>query len=103
MSKIVLNENQYNTLIESLWDNVKHGLTKFGTGVSSNVSNDTKLKIQFIIDKKGNELIKSLDDYIKKTNPEFPNNKDGKKFLSTIIYIAAVYDSVVDATRIDKN
>jgi hypothetical protein len=128
--KIILTEKQYNAVVkqmvseaidgikniddnlleEGLWDNVKYTLSKLGRYKADGkilgkgkVDKEAADKIQQIIDKKGNEVIKNLDSVISEQNPEFPNNKDPQQFLSTIMSIAAVYDSVVAATTKNPN
>jgi len=93
-------------LDEGFWDTIKYALSKlgrykaggkiFGKGAVDSEYTD---RIQQIIDKKGNEMIKQLDAKIKEENPEFPNNKDPQLFLSTVMGIAQIYDSIVAATK----
>jgi hypothetical protein len=93
-------------LDEGVWEKVKYGLSKLGRYKAGGkifgkgkIDQEAGAKIQAIIDKKGNEVIKALDATIKETNPEFPNSEKGADFLSTIMSISAVYDSVVAATQ----
>jgi len=86
-------------LDEGFWDSVKYGLSKLGRYKAngkilgkSKIDQEAARKIQQIIDKEGNELIKNLDSKIREENPEFPNNKDPQQFLTTIMEIAAIYD-----------
>jgi hypothetical protein len=58
-----------------------------------------KEKIKVLINKESNKFIKDLDQFIKKTNKEFPNNLKGADFLSIVMSIAATYDSIVDAVK----
>lgn len=62
-----------------------------------------KAKIDTILNKAGNEVIRNLDNFIKQTNPEFPNNRKGDDFLATILHIANIYESLVNATKIQPN
>ena len=94
-------------LDEGFWDSVKYGLSKLGRYKAngkilgkSKIDQEAARKIQQIIDKEGNELIKNLDSKIREENPEFPNNKDPQQFLTTIMEIAAIYDSIVAATKV---
>jgi hypothetical protein len=94
-------------LDEGFWDSVKYGLSKLGRYKAngkilgkSKIDQEAARKIQQIIDKEGNELIKNLDSKIREENPEFPNNKDPQQFLTTIMEIAAIYDSIVAATKL---
>jgi hypothetical protein len=97
-------------LDEGFWDTIKYALSKLGRYKAggkifgkSKVDREYASKILNIIEKEGNEMIRDLDDKIKETNPEFPNNKDPKQFLSTVLAIAAVYDSIVAATKKNPN
>ena len=93
-------------LDEGFWDSVKYGLSKLGRYKAngkilgkSKIDQEAARKIQQIIDKEGNELIKNLDATIREKNPEFPNSKDPQQFLTTVMEIAAIYDSIVAATQ----
>ena len=88
------------------WDTIKYGLSKLGRYKAGGkimgkgkVDQEYARKIQQIIDKEGNDMIKQLDAKIREANPEFPNSKDPQQFLTTVMEIAAVYDSVVAATQ----
>jgi len=98
------------TLDEGFWDSVKYGLSKLGRYKAGgkifgkgNVDQEAARKIQQIIDKEGNEMIRQLDTKIREENPDFPNNKNPQQFLSTVTEIAAVYDSIIGATKINPN
>jgi len=93
-------------LDEGFWDSVKYGLSKLGRYKANGkifgkgkIDQEAGAKIQQIIDKQGNELIKTLDAKIREENPEFPNGKDPQQFLTTVMEIAAIYDSIVAATQ----
>lgn len=95
---------------EGLMDTVKYGLSKLGRYKAGGkifgkgkVDQEAARKIQQIIDKQGNAVIRQLDDTIRQENPEFPNNKEPEQFLSTVMSIAAVYDSVVASTKKNPN
>ncbi len=95
-------------LDEGFWDTVKYGLSKLGRYKAGGkifgkgeVDQEAARRIQQIIDKEGNEMIKQLDSKIREENPNFPNNKDPQQFLTTVMEIAAVYDSIVAATKIN--
>jgi hypothetical protein len=97
-------------LEEGIWDSIKYGLSKLGRYKADGkilgkgkIDQEYATKIQQIIDKKGNEMIKLLHAKIKEENPEFPNNKDPQTFLQTILNISAVYDSIVAATKKNQN
>ena len=98
-------------LDEGFLDAIKHGLAKlmgrykaggkiFG---KSKVDAEYAQKIKNILDKQGNEVIRNLDAKIKETNPDFPNSEDPQQFLTTVMEIAAVYDSIVAATKKQPN
>lgn len=98
------------TLDEGFWDTIKYGLSKLGRYKAggkilgkSSIDQDAARRIQQIIDKEGNELIRQLDAKIREQNPKFPNNKEPQQFLTTVTEIAAVYDSIVGATNINPN
>jgi hypothetical protein len=105
VEKIELLERE-GSINEGFWDTVKHGLSKLGRykvdgkfGGRMKTDQGAARKIQQIVDKQGNEMIRKLDATIRKQNPDFPNNKDPKLFLSTIMSIASVYDSIVASTQ----
>jgi hypothetical protein len=82
-----LSKEEYETLNEGLWEKVKYGLSKLGRYKAGGkilgkgkIDQEAAVKIQTIIDKKGNEMIKALNSSIKEKNPEFPNNKKGQDF-----------------------
>jgi hypothetical protein len=94
-------------LNEGWWENAKYALSKLGRykadgKIFGKSQTDAKAnaKIMALLDKQGNDRIKELDNLIKKTNPEFPNNKSEGEYLDTIIGIAKVYDSIVAATKL---
>jgi hypothetical protein len=113
----VLNENELlhlelsqinlDPLNEGWWENAKYALSKLGRykaggKIFGKSQTDAKANAQImgLLDKKGNEMIKQLDASIKEKNPEFPNNKSQLDFVNTVIEIATVYDSLVNATKL---
>lgn len=101
-----LNEDGIQELNEGLWEKIKYGLSKLGRYKAGGkifgkgkVDKEWIEKVKAIIDKKGNEVIKTLDAKIKETNPKFPNNEKEEQFLKTVMEIAAVYDSIVGSTQ----
>lgn len=106
LSENKISKSEVDSINEGLWEKVKYGLSKLGrykvggklTG-RGKIDQDTAAKIQSILDKKGNEVIKILNSKIKEENPEFPNNEKGEQFLKTVMEIATVYDSIVEATK----
>ena len=91
---------------EGVWEKIKYGLSKLGRYKAGGkifgkgkIDQEAAAKIQAIIDKKGNEVIKNLDAKIKEENPEFPNNEKEVEFLNTIMSVSAVYDSLIAATQ----
>jgi hypothetical protein len=98
--------NEDGSVNEGVWEKIKYGLSKLGRYKAGGkifgkgkIDKEAAAKIQAIIDKKGNEVIKALDAEIKEKNPEFPNNEKGVEFLNTIMEISAVYDSIVASTN----
>jgi len=104
----ILNED--GSINEGVWEKIKYGLSKLGRYKAGGkifgkgkIDQEAAAKIQAIIDKKGNEVIKALDAKIKEVNPEFPNNEKGVEFLNTILDISEIYDSIVAATKKQPN
>ena len=106
--------SESNFLLEkaSLWDKIKYQLGRIGRYKAdgkifgkSKTDQEWTAKITRLVDKKGNEAIKELDTQIKAANSkgkgEFPNNQDPDIFLGIVESIAAVYDSIVEATKMD--
>jgi len=109
-----LNENNNFILEVSLWDKAKFYLSKLGRYKAGGkilgkgkIDQEAGAKIQKIIDKKGNEMIKQLHDGIQKSNTagkgEFPNNQDPDIFLDIILNIATIYDNIVASTKLKPN
>ena len=103
-----LSKEEYETLNEGLWEKAKYYMSKLGRYKAGGkilgkgkIDQEAAAKIQTIIDKKGNEMIKTLNASIKEKNPEFPNNEKGQDFLNTVLEISAIYDSIVAATKKD--
>jgi hypothetical protein len=107
----LLTEEKKVLLEVSLWDKAKFYLSKLGRYKAGGkilgkgkIDQEAAAKIQSILDKKGNDLIKSLHDNIQKINAkgkgEFPNNQDPNLFLDIILSISAVYDGVVAASKL---
>ena len=108
LSENKITKEELNVVNEGLWEKVKYGLSKLGRYKAGGkilgkgkIDQETGAKIQSIIDKKGNEVIKTLNSTIKKENPEFPNNEKGEEFLKTVMAIAEVYDTIVASTKKD--
>lgn len=106
----LLTENERLLLEVSFWDKTKYFLSKLGRYKAGGkifgkgkVDQEAKAKIQKILDKKGNELIKNLHDEIQRVDSEgegeFPNNQDPELFLNVIELIAATYDSIIESTK----
>jgi len=102
-----LNEQTSRRLNEGLWEKIKQGLAKLGRYKAGGkimgkgkIDAEAAEKIQQIIDKKGNEVIKELHKIIQQTDPKFPNGGQ-QEFLNTILKISAVYDNIVAATKKD--
>ena len=106
LSENKLSRFEYTNLNEGLWEKAKYYMSKLGRYKAGGkilgkgkIDQEAGAKIQAILDKKGNELIKKLNSDIKEKNPEFPNNEKGEQFLNTVTEIAVVYDSIVAATK----
>jgi hypothetical protein len=67
------------------------------------IDKETERKVNDILSKTANKIIKDMDSFIKQTNPEFPNNKKQEDFLNTILHISAIYDSIVNATKLPSD
>ena len=103
------------TLDEGLLDAIKNGIAnlmgRYNVGGKKfwqrsairQIDQEYAEKIKNIIDKKGNEVIKNLDSKIKETDPKFPNSDNQQQFLTTVMEIATVYDSIVAATKKNPN
>jgi hypothetical protein len=110
----ILTEDTRILLEVGLWDKAKFYLSKLGRYKAGGkilgkgkIDQEAGAKIQQIIDKKGNELIKELHLLIQKLNSkgkgEFPNNQDPDIFLDIILNISAVYDSIVASSKLKPN
>ena len=60
-------------------------------------------KIKALLQKENNEIIRQLDAKIKEVAPDFPNTTDQHTFLTIVIEIAKIYDSIVASTKLDPN
>jgi hypothetical protein len=94
------------TLNESLWEKAKYYLSKLGRYKANGkifgkgkVDQEAIKKIDDILEKEGNDIIRKIDAGIKQYNSEFPNNESSRDFLKTCLEIAKTYDSIVDATE----
>jgi len=107
----IISENDKRLLEVSLWDKAKFLMAKLGRYKAGGkilgkgeIDQESAAKIQQIIDKKGNEMVKGLHDEIQKTNSKgegkFPNNQNPDIFLDIILKISATYDSIVAATKL---
>lgn len=110
VSEVITNSNHLvdknGVINEGVWEKVKYGLSKLGRYKADGkifgkgkTDQEAGAKIQSIIDKQGNELIKNLNNNIKTNNPEFPNNEKGNDFLNTIMEIAGIYDSIIAGVK----
>jgi hypothetical protein len=102
-----IKNSQSELLNEGFWEDLKYYTAKvtkrykadgkfFG---KAKVDAKAKSTIEKILNKASNDTIKKLDDTIKSTNPEFPNNRKQDEFLATVLHIASIYDSIVNATK----
>ena len=108
----IINEEDKRLLEVSLWDKAKFFMSKLGRYKAGGkifgkgeIDQESAAKVQQIVDKKGNEMIKGLHDEIQKMNSKgegkFPNNQDPNIFLDIILKISATYDSIVAATKLN--
>ena len=58
---------------------------------------EMQAEILKVINSEAKGYILKLQKDIKEKNPDFPNNKDGKQFLSTVLEISQVYDTIMAA------
>lgn len=107
--KIIITTEQYHRLVnsmtidankaqdvlkESAFDNIKSVISSFSSKKSFKDDPSTITAL-------GNKVIKDLDADIRKTDPEFPNNRSNTDFLNTVLRIGAVYDTVFGAVYLD--
>lgn len=97
---------EFKQINEDAWEKAKYYMSKLGRYKAGGkifgqrkTEKEAAIKIKDILLKKGNEMIKKLDDSINTANPKFPNNEKEELFLQTVLQIAAVYDSIVAATK----
>jgi hypothetical protein len=100
--------DSYEPLNEGAWESVKYGLSKLGRYKAGGkilgkgkVDAENEAKLKDLLRKTANEKIDQLDNLIKKSVPEFPNNKKEEDFLDIVLEVAKVYDSLVEATKLD--
>jgi hypothetical protein len=106
-----IKDNETLLINEGFWEDFKYYTAKVTGRYKANgkffgkskVDAEAKAKIDAILNKAGNDVIKRLDDFIKQTNPEFPNNRKGDDFLATVLHIANIYDSLENATKLQPN
>lgn len=86
------------------WEKIKYGLSKLGTYKVNGrlfgrkkLKKETAEKVKAALAKASDERVQKLDDTIREKDPEFPNGKKQDDFLSSVISIAALYDSIVTA------
>lgn len=90
----------------SAWEKVKYVLAKVGGRYKVNgkifgkrkIRDEEREKIKTLLDKTSNKILKDIDNKIKETYKEFPNNEKGADFLSGVEQIASVYDTIVQKT-----
>ena len=95
--------------IKNAWDSTKGQLAKLGS-ITKGGNYTGKDKAQAAADaqmdaemsRRGNAMIKKLDQTLKAEFPGFPNMKNKEQFLAAISEIQRVYDSVVNATKKEK-
>lgn len=90
----------------SAWEKVKYVLAKVGGRYKVNgkifgkrkIRDEEREKIKTLLDKTSNKILKDIDNKVKETYKEFPNNEKGADFLSGVEQIASVYDTIVQKT-----
>jgi hypothetical protein len=95
-----LNATQH--LDEGFWEKFKHktakALGKYKVGGKifgkDKIEARAAKELKSLLDKVGNEKIKELDKGLQTQFPEFPNNEEKEKFVSGLMSIGAVYDSI---------
>lgn len=96
--------------LKNAWDSTKGQLAKLGsitkggkyTGkAKAQAAADTQMDAE--MSRRGNAMIKKLDQTLKSEFPGFPNMKNKEEFLAAISEIQRVYDSVVNATKKKKD
>ena len=60
-------------------------------------------KIQTILKKENNGIIRDLDKQIKEIAPDFPNTTDQLLFVQIVSQIGSVYDTIVARAKLDPN
>jgi len=106
----LLTESEKYLLEVSFWDKAKFFMSKLGRYKAGGkilgkdkVDQEAREKLQQILSKEGNELIKKIHDEIQKMDSKgkgtFPNNQDPEIFLNIVEYIATIYDSIIAATQ----
>lgn len=90
----------------STWEKLKYVMGRLGSykvngkffGKKKELA-AAEAKIEAIVKKESNKFLLDLKNLINEKNPEFPNNLKGADFLSSVMSIAACYDSIVEATK----
>ena len=106
----LLTESEKYLLEVSFWDKAKFFMSKLGRYKAGGkifgkdkIDQEAREKLQQILSKEGNELIKKMHDEIQKMDSKgkgtFPNNQDPEIFLNIIEYIATIYDSIIASTQ----
>jgi hypothetical protein len=113
MSKIKLTERQCNILanhiVESMvneggLDSIKYGIAQLGRLFKSSKAKEYNTQtIEDLINKEGNKLLSDLNNKVNGIAPGFPNNKNNVDFLRAVMAITTVYDTIVEATKLNPN
>ncbi len=105
MQKVLSKKQIENDILnEGLWDSAKYLAAKYlpkykvggkiwGFG-QNKAMKEMQAQILKIINSEAKGYIKKLQQDIHEKNPEFPNNKDKKQFLTTVLEISQVYDTI---------
>jgi len=92
-------------LSEGVWSKIKYYVAKYGGSMEKGgvifgrgkKAEKAEEFVKSVLQKKGNEFIKKLDDELKQANEEFPNQEDKYEFQNSAASILAVYWSIVAA------
>jgi hypothetical protein len=103
LKELIIHEELYDAgyLQEGIWDTIKYGLSKLGSlekggklawrpGMTKDEKAAAK-KIEDILNKASNNMIKQLDGALKQNFKGFPNMKDNGVFVDALSEIFAVY------------
>jgi len=110
LSEGLKNFNESQELDEG-WERLKYLAAKYlpsykvGDKIFGGSAEREKMQnqIQAIMDNEAEGFLRALNTDIENNNPEFPNNERKEDFLTTVLSISAVYDSIIAATQRGNN